>query len=111
MRLEVLTEHQKHLFGEIIILAIQFWGILGLVIYLDRRGVKPYPPGKAETALRTAPRDKSIKFKKTKKIAVIIMSESEFAQLTVTDYARKELSLPLTDAGGLPLSTCTNLTE
>jgi hypothetical protein len=52
MYLLVSTEHQIHLFGKIIVLAILFLGILGLVTYLDKRGVKTYVPRQKITTRR-----------------------------------------------------------
>jgi hypothetical protein len=42
MFLEALTEHQLHIFGGILILAVLVFGMLGVLIYLDKRGVKTY---------------------------------------------------------------------
>lgn len=53
MVLQSLTEHQIHIFGGIAVLAGLFFGLLGLLIYLDKRGVnthlkRPKPPSRRE---------------------------------------------------------------
>lgn len=40
MFLPSLTEHQIHIFGGILVLAVLVFGLLGLLLYLDKRGVK-----------------------------------------------------------------------
>ncbi len=40
--LQLLTEHQLHFFGGILVLAVFFFGLLGLLIFLDRRGIKTH---------------------------------------------------------------------
>ena len=40
MYLQALTEHQIHLFGGILVLAIIVFGMIGVLTYLDNRGNK-----------------------------------------------------------------------
>ncbi len=40
MFLPSLTEHQIRIFGGILVLAVLVFGLLGLLLYLDKRGVK-----------------------------------------------------------------------
>jgi hypothetical protein len=39
-----MTEHQLHVFGGIIFLAVIVFGMLGLLVYLDKKGIKTYSP-------------------------------------------------------------------
>lgn len=39
MFLQSLTEHQSHLLGGFIALCVLFLGLLGLLLYLDKRGI------------------------------------------------------------------------
>lgn len=42
--LESLTDHQIHLFGGILVLSVVVFGLFGVLVYLDGRGVKTYSP-------------------------------------------------------------------
>jgi len=42
MYLQSLTDHQIHLFGGILVLAILVFGLFGVLVYLDKRGIKTY---------------------------------------------------------------------
>ena len=63
MYLQALTEHQVHLFGGVIVLAALFFGIIWLVTYLDKRGVKTYVPNRQDISRRER---KRVKKKSTK---------------------------------------------
>lgn len=39
-----MTEHQLHIFGGIIFLAVIVFGMLGVLVYLDKKGIKTYSP-------------------------------------------------------------------
>ena len=44
MYLNSLTEHQFHIFGGILVLSVVVFGLFGVLIYLDKRGIKTYLP-------------------------------------------------------------------
>lgn len=70
MRFDLITEHQFHVFAGGLVLLLVVVGMLGTLIYLERRGIRTYPTrggGQAGDAKRknkkkrTRKRDRSIK--------------------------------------------------
>jgi len=39
-----MTEHQLHIFGGIILLAVIVFGMLGVLVHLDKKDIKTYSP-------------------------------------------------------------------
>jgi hypothetical protein len=58
--LESLTDHQIHLFGGILVLSVVVFGLFGVLVYLDRRGVKTYSPRAKKLNRRERRREKKL---------------------------------------------------
>ncbi len=55
-----MTEHQLHIFGEIILLAVIVFGMLGVLIHLDKKGSKTYSSRQKKSARRECRPEKTL---------------------------------------------------